>query len=239
VGATFCDRCARGGPALRQDPYLAPWAGLEGDSRRQLVPYIWVNYSRSNGGRSRRINVSPELDLKIASRFTTALIVDYTQNRNDAQWFDNFTDSLSGTTHYTFAHLEQKTLGVTLRLDYTFTPEMSLQLYAQPFVSKGTYSDVRELDRPRAADYADRFRPYADTSVANNPGGFNFKQFRSNAVFRWEYRPGSTLFLVWSQGRERRDPIEGRDSYFGDFNRLFSLRSNDTFLLKISYWLAR
>jgi Domain of unknown function (DUF5916) len=238
LGSTFCDRCARGGPGLRQDRYLAPWMGIEGDSRKALVPYLWINYSRGDGGRSRRINLSPELDLKVASRFTTSLGIDYTRNRNDTQFFHNYTDSLTGTRHFTFAHLEQKTIALTWRLDYTFTPTMSLQLYAQPFVSRGTFSDVRELAAPRAKSYDARFQPYADTAVTNNPGGFNAKQFRSNAVFRWEYRPGSTLFLVWSQGRDSFDPREGRGSYGDDLHGLFSLPSQDTFLVKISYWLT-
>jgi len=239
LGTTFCDRCARGGPALRQEPYLAPWAGLEGDSRRSLVPFMWVNYFRTDGGRTWSLNLNPELEFKLSTRFTTYLSANLTRRRDDAQWYNNYTDSLTGVTHYTFARLDRRTLGVTWRVDYTFTPNVSLQVYAQPFVSKGTYRDIRELARPRAAAYADRFQPYADTSVTNDPGGFNFKQFRSNVVFRWEYRPGSTLFLVWSQGRERRDPREGNESYLGDFRRIFDLRSSDTFLIKVSYWLAR
>jgi len=238
LGTTFCDRCARGGPALRQDPYIAPWMGLEGDSRRPLVPFMWINYSRADGGRSRRINLNPELDLKVASRFTTSLAVDYTRNRNDSQWFQNYSDSLTGLQHFTFAHLEQTTVGLTWRLDYTFTPTMSLQLYAQPFIAKGTYSNVRELATPRAASYNARFQPYADTSVSKNPGGFNLKQFRSNAVFRWEYRPGSTLFVVWSQGRDGSDDRPGRGSYDNNLGDLFSLPSQDTFLVKLSYWLS-
>ncbi|HXW97871.1 MAG TPA: DUF5916 domain-containing protein [Gemmatimonadales bacterium] len=239
LGTTFCDRCARGGPALRQEPYLAPWFEVDGDSRRPLVPIFWLNYFRTDGGRTNTLALNPELDLKVSTRLATSLSANLHLNHYDAQWYDNFTDSLTGLTHYTFAHLDQKTLGLTWRFDFTFTPTLSLQLYAQPFVSKGTYTDVRELNQPRATQYADRFKPYADTSITNNPGGFNFKEFRSNLVFRWEYRPGSTIFLVWSQGREADDPREGTDSYFGDFRQLFSLRSQDTFLLKVSYWLSR
>jgi hypothetical protein len=75
--------------------------------------------------------------------------------------------------------------------------------------------------------------------VADNPGGFNFQQFRSNVVFRWEYRPGSTLFLVWSQGRENAADVEGTRSFRGDFGDLFARRADDTFLVKVSYWLSR
>jgi hypothetical protein len=238
IGATYCDRCARGGPAIRQDPYFAPWIGIEGDNRRALVPYMWVNYSRADQGRSERISLQPELDLKVSSRFTTSLSASYTRNRNDLQYYDVFTDSASAQ-HYTFAHLEQKTLSLTWRLGYTFTPTASLRVYASPFLSKGTYSAVREIAQPRAVKYAERFQPYAVAAVSSDPGGFNVQQFRSNVVFRWEYRAGSTIFLVWSQGREGSLPYEGADSFGGNLSDLFHLRANDVLLVKLSYWFAR
>ena len=238
LGTTYCDRCARGGPALRQDAYISPWISIEGDDRHALVPYLSANFFRGDGGRSRDVNISPELDLKVSSRFTTSLSPSWDWNRNDSQYFGTFTDPAGGP-HYTFAHLEQKTLSLTWRLGYTFTPNASLQLYASPFISKGTYSDVRELADPRAASYDARFQPYADPAVASDPGGFNVQQFRSNVVFRWEYRPGSTLFLVWSQGRDGFLPQEGNRSFRGDLGDLFSRRANDTFLVKVSYWFAR
>ena len=238
LGTTYCDRCARGGPAIRQDPYIAPWMGIEGDDRNALVPSLWMNYWRGDQGRSESINLSPELDLKVSSRFTTSLSPSWSHNRNDTQYFGTFTDA-SGGQHYTFAHLEQKTLSLTWRLGYTFTPTASLQVYASPFISKGTYSDVREVADARAVAYDERYQPYADPAVAGNPGGFNFQQFRSNVVFRWEYRAGSTLFLVWSQGRENSLDAEGTKSFGGDFGDLFRQRANDTFLVKVSYWFAR
>jgi hypothetical protein len=238
VGTTYCDRCARGGPAVRQDPYLSPWISIQGDDRHALVPALSGNFLFADQGHSRDISVSPELDLKVSSRFTTSLSASYDRNRNDIQYFGTFTDA-AGASHFTFAHLEQKTLSLTWRLGYSFTPTASLQVYASPFISKGTYSDVRELANPRAADYTARYRPYADQSVAGAPGGFNVQQFRSNVVFRWEYRAGSTLFLVWSQGRDGTQSLEGTKSFGGDLGDLFRQRANDTFLVKVSYWLAR
>ncbi|PYO60176.1 MAG: hypothetical protein DMD28_13685, partial [Gemmatimonadetes bacterium] len=239
LGETYCYSCARGGPAVRQDSYLAPWAGLNGDDRRAIVPYFWVNYWRGDGGRSRSVNVSPEVDFKLASRVTAALIPSYTRTTNEVQPRYSVTDS-TNVTHYLFAHLEQKQLGVTLRVTYPFNASMSLQVYAQPFVSKGTYSNVRELSAsPRAADFASRYQVYGDTAVTNNPGGFNYKQFRSNVVFRWEYRPGSTLFVVWSQGRQGSSGVEGTRDFRGDLSDLFGLRPDNSFLVKLSYWINR
>jgi Domain of unknown function (DUF5916)/Carbohydrate family 9 binding domain-like len=236
LSQTFCDRnCTRGGPALKVERTISPWGGIEGDGRRNLVPSLWFNYWRGDNGRSHSLNINPSMSLKVSTRLSSSLSFDYTDNHDDSQWFGNFVDNL-GNTHFTFAELNQQTVGVTWRLNYTFTPSTSLQLYANPFVSKGTYSRVRELADPRANDYEDRYQPYADTAVANNPGGFNFKQFRSNMVFRWEYRPGSTLFLVWSQGRQASSDFEGNRSMRGDFDDLFGQRADDVFLVKASYW---
>ena len=114
-----------------------------------------------------------------------------------------------------------------------------IQAYAEPFVSKGRYSDVRELADPRATRYPDRYRPYDDPAANANPGAFNVKQFNSNVVLRWEYRPGSALFLVWQQGRQDSESQYGTRSLGGDFDRLFSAHPNNTFLVKVSYWLDR
>ena len=161
--------------------------------------------------------------------------VNFTRNRSEAQWYGTFTDSV-GTTHYTFGHLEQRTMSLSLRVNYTASPTLTLQIYASPFVSKGIYSNVRELDQPRAADYTGRYKPYGDPAVAGNPGGFDVKFFNSNTVLRWEYQPGSTLFLVWSQGRSDSDGIFGTRSFTGDFRQLFRAPANNTFLVKFSHW---
>ncbi len=239
LGETYCYSCARGGPAVRQDRYLAPWAGVIGDDRKAVVPFFWVNYWQGDGGRSRSINLSPEVDFKVASRITASVSPGYTRTTNEVQSLGPTTDS-GQVTHYLFAHLDQKQFAVTLRFTYPFNATASLQVYAQPFVAKGTYSNVRELSAsPRAADFASRYRAYGDTAVTNHPGGFNFKQFRSNVVFRWEYRPGSTLFVVWSQGRQGSDAVEGTRGFGGDIGDLFTLRPDNSFLVKLSYWINR
>jgi hypothetical protein len=149
------------------------------------------------------------------------------------QFFDRIVDS-TGAAHYTFAHLDQQTTSLSFRLDYTATTTLTVQAYASPFVAKGTFSNVREIANPRAQQYDDRYQVYP---VAN-PGGFNFKQFNSNLVLRWEYRPGSTLFVVWSQGRDDFEPSQGTRPVRKDFGRLFDAYPRNTFLVKMSYWLT-
>jgi hypothetical protein len=198
-----------------------------------------VNYFRGSGGRGTSWNLGPELDYKVAGRFSSALSFNWSHNISDNQWYGNFTNPV-GTKEYTFAHLDQTTTSATVRLNYTFTPTVSIQAYTQPFVSKGTYSDVRQLSpTPRAANYDDRYTAFNNAAVTSNPGGFNFKAFQSNLVFRWEYKPGSTLFAVWNEGRQGFNPIEGTANFQGDVRDLLSLHPANTFLVKMSYWLNR
>jgi len=239
LGATYDDRSARGGPAVRQDPYISPWFGLQGDDRRRIVPMLWVNYFRGGAGHAHSLNLEPELDLKFSSRLGASASFNWTRNDDGRQWYGSATDSL-GAVHYGFARLRQTTTGITARINYTVTPTMTVQVYAQPFVSKGTYSELRELSAtPRAAAYDDRYQPYFDAAIATNPGGFNYKQFRSSVVFRWEYLPGSTLYAVWTQGRQGAVGEEGTAGFTGDLGDLFDLRADNTFLVKLSYWLNR
>jgi len=235
LGNAYCDRCARGGPALRRSRALVPWAGIQGDQRKTVTPSLWVNYFKTDEGRSTNLNLNPQVALRVSSRLSTTLGVSVTWNKDHSQWYGNFTDS-AAATHYTFAYLDQRTLDFQFRVDYTMTPTLTLQVYAEPFVSTGTYSDIRELADPRAAAYADRFRPYGDTAVTNNPGGVNSKQFNSNVVMRWEYHPGSTLYLVWTQGRSDYASVAGDESMRGNLHDLFQLHPANTFLIKVSHW---
>ena len=145
-------------------------------------------------------------------------------------------DSLG--VHYLFAHIDQKTVSMTFRVDYTATPTLTVQLYASPFVSKARYSNLRELSAtPRAEAYDARLQPYAGSSPFFQD--FNRKFFNSNLVVRWEYRPGSTLYVVWNQGRDDFEPTIGNRNVTGDFGRLFDAYPRSTFLIKASYWLNR
>src|SRR6266480_2463936 len=127
LGETYCYSCARGGFAVRQDSYLGPWLGINGDDRKMIVPYLWFNWSRGEGGRTRRSSVSPEIDFKIASRFTAALSPSYSRSTDDIQPQGPWT-GVDSLTHYVFAHLEQKELALTMRFTYPFTANTTLQV---------------------------------------------------------------------------------------------------------------
>ena len=120
-----------------------------------------------------------------------------------------------------------------------------MQLYASPFITAGDFTNLRELSSdPRSRDYDRRYTPYLvrDTTtgamVQAEAGGFNYKQFNSNTVVRWEYRPGSVLYFVWSQGRVQDGVNPGSFELARDRRDLFRAHPQNTFLVKGSYWLS-
>ncbi len=234
LAPSYCDRCARGGPAVRMSPAPSVLINLGGDPRKTVQPSFAAIYTVADGGRSTLWRVRPYFTVRARSNLSWELGTRYQRNRNDSQWFSNLGVIGSDTTHYLFAHLDQELLSFTSRLNYTASTNLSLQLYAEPFISTGRYFNVRELASPRASDYEDRYRPYPfDASSA----AFNVKQLRGSAVARWEYRPGSTIFLVWTQGRDQDDRNAGSFAPTRDLKNLFAARPDNTFLVKASYWM--
>jgi hypothetical protein len=165
--------------------------------------------------------------------------------------------AFQGEPRYLLASIVQRTAALSLRLDYCMTPNLTLQLYARPVISSGGYSAFKRVTLPGADRYADRFlvlEPGAELQledgayyVDENRDGeadyafgypdFNYKAFNSNLVLRWEYRPGSTLFVVWGQTRERVNPT-GRFALGDDVDALFAKHPHDVFLIKVSRWVS-
>jgi hypothetical protein len=235
--ASYCDRCTRGGPLLRQSRGFFPWGGFNTDSRKTISGGFWVNLSRWDEGKSRGSYYSPYVNFRFSPQLQLNVGTGFGSDHNHTQWFGNFDQD--GVTHYTFAHLDQKTTSMNFRLNYTATPDLTFEMYAQPFVSTGTYSDVREISATPGADsYDDRFQPY--TPPADAELRFKVTELISNTVVRWEYRPGSTLFVVWQHGRQGPDPNSPfRQSWTRDYQDLLGLHPDNTFLVKVAYWLSR
>jgi hypothetical protein len=232
--SVYSDREARGGPALRKSKEYEGWTGVESDSRKAWYANMFVGGWKGDAGNSHGWWLNPGGQFRVSSRFSASFGLNYSHDFNDKQWRANFGVAGNDTTHYTFARLDQTTLDLTTRLNFTMTPNLSLQFYGEPFTSSGAYSNWRELNDPRAAQYAQRFKPY---TASGDPGGFNFKEFHSNTVLRWEYKPGSTLFLVWSQGRQDSGAGANDFSFRRDFQDIFRQHPDNTLLLKVSYWI--
>ncbi len=232
--ATYSDRDARGGPAVFQPRRLQMWMGTDGDSRHAIAPSINAFGGRRLDGRGSNWDLGVGAQIRVGTQLNGSVRLRYGRNIDDQQWLGNFVDS--GTTSYTFARLYQSTSSVTMRVNYTITPTLSLESYLQPFVSVGTYTDWRALANGRSSDVTERFRPYTTRGA---PEGFRFGQLRTNNVVRWEYRPGSVLFFVWTQGRDAfvDGPTDvGVQPAFSD---VLGQRPQNVFLIKASYWFGR
>lgn len=166
--------------------------------------------------------------------------------------------SFEGDDRYLLGRVDQKTLGISIRFNYSITNNLSIQYYGQPFISAGRYSGFKRITEPRADRYDDRFERLSYSALAYDDGDekyrvdenqdgrtdysfddpdFNFRQFRSNLVLRWEYTPGSTLFLVWQQQRSRSGGT-GEFDAGQDLNDLFDTYPTNIFLLKFNYWFS-
>ncbi|MDZ7294485.1 MAG: carbohydrate binding family 9 domain-containing protein [candidate division KSB1 bacterium] len=220
----------RGGPAIMVPEEFGIFARFFTDERKAIAASLSIMWEGDEHG-SRELRIMPSVTLRPSGRMQAQLSVGIVPAVDDRQYVDTITRG--ECTDYVFGRLTQKTVFLTTRLSYTFTPTLSLQYYGMPFLTAGAYSHFRKVIAPRAADYAQRYAPY---EYPDNPN-FNFRQFRSNLLLRWEYRPGSTLFLVWSQGRTSLDD-EGTFSLLREGRALFDTRSENVFLVKVNRWLS-
>jgi len=176
---------------------------------------------------------NPDVTFRPMTALTITTGLRYNRNSRDYQWVSNVTDTKD---RYVFAHLDQTTVALTERVNFTMSPTLSLELYAQPFVSGGDYAGFKELVDGRNPEYALRFSPLVNAVDLVGDPNFNVKSFRTTNVLRWEYKPGSTLFVVWQQAREN-DAVPGGFRLGRDLRGIFGVPARNVFLVKFSYWL--
>jgi hypothetical protein len=222
----FDDRGTRGGPGVYGNSQRAFWSYVEGDERRKISGgFFTVKVTDGRGTTFSELN--PHVTYRPTSFLNVNAGVRFSRNHDESQWIE-----ATGDGHHVFGRLHQKTIGLTGRLNYTVTPALSIQVYMEPFVSAGDYSNFKELANGRSKSYEGRFTPFA---YGGNPD-FNYRSFRTTNVLRWEYKPGSTLFAVWQQGRE--DTLDrGTFQFSKDFGGVFDAPARNVFLIKWAYWL--
>ena len=226
----FDDRATRGGPGAYTTAPIGNWFYVETNDRK-LVSFNWFSFWNNDFKGSRIVELSPSITVRPTSAFSLRLGGRWFSNKDDNQWIENL-DEDGPAPHYVFGRLKQTTVATTFRVNYTMSPTLSLQLYGEPFVSAGRYEHYKELLNGRTERYEDRYRPFAYGDNAD----FNYLSFRTTNVLRWEFKPGSTLFVVWQQGREQ-DGERGDFRFGRDFRQVFSTPSSNTLLVKLAYWL--
>jgi len=260
------DRLTRGGPLGRQPTQWGAWTQVTSDQRRSVSYNAYANYYGDEAhGYAKDVTLG--VDVRPSSSVHLTLSPSLSLYHNTIQFVRGATDALATTTYgrrYVFSDLFQTTLSATTRVEWTLTPLLSFQLYAQPFASAGRFKGFKELATPGTQQYAVYGRDNGSTitpvpdpttgkvlSYAVDPDGagvapafsisnpdFRTHSLRGNAVVRWEYRPGSALFFVWQQQREDFLPFEGDFRTSRETRGIFGRPSN-VFLVKATYWFAR
>ena len=260
------DRLSRGGPVVRRPGEVLLHARMNTDARKKFVFSLNLNHVADEEG-GRYESVAGTLRFKPAPNVQLSLGPSYSYTKNTQQFVLRREDATA--THFSgqravVADLSQHQLSMNTRLNWTFTPTLTLELFAQPFVFAGDYSEFKEFTGPRTLEKmvygqdfgsicfnegANRYTadPNGNCAVAAETSGqafsfgnpdLNVRSLRGNAVLRWEYRPGSTLFLVWQQQRAGGEPFG--DFEFGrDSRAIFEQRPDNIFVIKASYWIGR
>ena len=251
----------RGGPAVQRAGFDLGSVELSTDPRAPAVFDFAVQAQRGVEAPTSGFTLSPGLALKPAANVFLQLSPTYRTDEDDAQYVTAVSDPAATAfygTRYVFAFVRTKTVSLDTRLNWTFTPNLTLQLYAQPFVASGRYTSFREFAAPHAtaklvygrdigtiaydstaAGYTvdpDGAGPAAPFSVANPD--FTNTSLRGTAVLRWQYRPGSTLYFVWTQERSGTGP-NGSIDLPSALSAMFRDHPTNVFQIKATYWIGR
>jgi len=253
----YSDRMTRGGPIMRAPGGWQTSAELEGDERKPVVWSVQGEYeSSSDGSWSGKGEVSftfkplPSLEIRFGPEFTRQLAY--------AQYVRTVTDPAVTAMYgkrYVFGAIDQTELVMDTRVNVILSPKMSIQAYIQPLLSVGRYSGFKEPAQPRTYDFlrygvdggAITFNPEAGAYLVQPSVGspfvipnpdFNVTSLRVNAVYRWEFKPGSTLYVVWTQQREDEE-AQGRFAFNQDISRMMRAPGDNVFMVKMSYWFSR
>jgi len=256
---TYDDRATRGGPVVKKFGYRYYSTSISTDARNKVSFSFSPNFTaREHEADNYNLNFSTTY--KPSSKVQISLGPSFSKSWNVAQFVTSGADSTNAAffgRRYIFAGLRQKSLSMSTRVNVTFTPELTLEGYAQPLIAAGDYQRFREFIAPRQSAIHD-FTPAQITSTIVNGArqytvdadgagpaqpisffdpNFNFRSLRGNAVLRWEYRPGSTLFFVWQQSRAQSAPV-GNFDFSRDREALFNTHPDNIFLVKATYWVA-
>jgi len=258
---TLTDNATRGGPLMtRPQQWSFSW-NLSSDSRKKVGGGAHGSWSGNEEG-GWGVHAGPELTLRPNGAMSFEVGFCYDESQSVGFYVTQRADPFATATYggrYLFSGLRQRSLNANLRADVALSPSLSIQWYAQPYIATGDYGGFKELARPRSFQFLRYgidgastldFDPGENTYTADPDGDgpvpairfanpdFSFRSLRSNLVVRWEYRPGSTVFLVWNHGRSAysTDPTAG---ILDEVGRLVDDTLRNTFMVKVNYWLSR
>ena len=255
---TLNDRLLRGGPMAARPGGTFQRLEWNSDPRRPRIYAVELSRSADASGR-RSVGVGAELDWRPTPALRLRVGPSWEGGRTTDQYVQAVADPLATATsgvRYVFANVRQHEARLDTRVDWTFSPWLSFQLFLQPFASAGDFTGYKEFTTPRAFAFAEygtqrgTRTPVAEGTRVDPDGtgpapaflipsqDFTVRALRGNAVLRWEYTPGSSLFLVWTQQQEQGFG-DARFNMAGQVGRAFTDPARHVFLVKVSRWIGR
>ena len=237
----------RGGPLMREPTTYGGWYGAGTDSRKQIRFNLDGNYFADRVGNN-SANIFLGMRWRASSALDLSLNTGFRNRHDDTEWLENVTLSDRpgsdgtgiGGISYVFGRIHQQTLDITLRSSVLFTRDQSLDIYLQPFMTTGDYTNARELARADSYDFFDYSETRSDGSTYRaEDSDFSYTALNFNLVYRWEFRPASTLFLVWTHAKETFDQrIDNGPGYENNLGvgDMTNVEGENLFMAKISYW---
>ena len=258
IPRTLSDEVLRGGPLVLAPSGFLSRAFIRTDSRKSVIFELFNMYEKFEEEYSWRF--SSEVEMNLGTRLRVEFEPGYNTQLEINQYVDSFDDEgaidMLGCRHIV-AHMDRKTVSAEMRIDYTFTPKLSFQAYLQPYMTVGKYSRFKEFSQPESYDFVEygkdvnmevvqdgddgyELYPYGQEGKSfyiENPD-FNYKALVGSAVLRWEFRPGSTLYLVWTRnGSDDRNP--GNFNFGRDFKHMVNADADNVFAVKLTYWFGK
>ncbi len=243
----------RGGPSIRKPGQLRIGGGVSTDERKKLVANFFILRAWGDDNYRTSFDIGFGLTWQPLPSLQLSIEPFYVNDKETAIYVETI-DYESGE-RYIVSNLNSKELSINLRINYSITPDLTIQFWGQPFFFSGDYDVFKKVTDAGSTDYYSQFHAFDDNEISynetdneysideNGDGNtdysfgnpdFSFYEFRSNFVIRWEYIPGSTAYFVWSQGRTGDHP-DGRFSLSDNINYLFDQTPRNIFLLKFSY----
>ena len=250
---TIDDRLTRGGPRAARPGYFSVNAGISSDPRKAIV-INFGNFLQTGPGNGYNNDWFAEVQFKPRPSLEFGIGPSVSWDKSEAQFLGRVPDPAATRTYgarYVFASVEQTTVSIDTRVNYTFSPTLSLQVFAQPFVASGAFGSTKEFAEPGRFEFLTYGRDVGeivDGRIYPNGQGagavsfgvprpdFNIGSLRGNAVVKWDWRPGSTMYVAWQQTRDAFRPV-GDFAFSRDFDNLFGAQPDNIFLVKVSYWL--
>lgn len=226
-------RLLRGGPDVRFDPYILTSARFNTDKAKRVMFMLQYEGNHNFDGQNRFNTLMPGLTFRLGRHVYLSGQLNYAWNTDNMQ----YVQTVVASKQYITGQMDQKTYGLTMKLQVNVTPDISVQLYGSPFTSTAKFSDFKLMQHTTSRTYEERFRALSVNELDLSKGSpdFSFNEFRSNLVARWEYLPGSTVYLVWEHRMSNRD-TRFTSGWGNNLDRMFGLPSTNTFMLKVNYW---